>query len=627
MQQVDSNKILYGAHLGEHGKNSREDIERDLKRCVIDRGMNFVTIRTPRYLLEPEAFLEWAKILTENKIYFIFLYTIQHAPKGVTSQFTPELVQQIKEIAGEYFLGDMLGELGSVLCGKLPGYYIEGHEPMPPQNVEDMQVAKNNYVRRVGEFIEIEKSLGLDKVGTAVVESSLLVSRDLEGGVQIPYQEMMCREPERSIAGIRGAARAYNSPYWGTYFAHEWYAGYYHDDMLKRKRLELEYKYSYMSGSGVLCHESGDEEIRAHGRYYSRDSEISTECRTFINNFGNFLNEDVRPAGQPITKVAFMYGNLDCWRGGGGGCFCWSQFEGKHWGYGEPEWSWKILDEVNKKYKWGQARSYACHGADFSGQPAYGCYDIIPTESSVELMQQYDIIIYAGWNTMTEEQLVKLEKFVENGGTLLMCAAHLNTSAKRDGGYEPIRGGDLSKLFGCKLTGKVVSYNYGMKFRCDSMVKGLLYPRSLNERSDPTMSNGFVDYAEMELCGGVATATIEDSFWTLDTPGVPSMLENKLGKGVAILMNNVNYPGRDSCYPVYEFMVRELLRVSVMNAKVRVLGPDTLRYNVYEDGTVYLLNTDFDCSFTAEIFGEGYHEKVELKPLELKNIKTGLDLR
>ena len=91
-------------------------------------------------------------------------------------------------------------------------------------------------------------------------------------------------------------------------------------------------------------------------------------------------------------------------------------------------------------------------------------------------------------------------------------------------------------------------------------------------------------------------------------------------------MGNVNYPGRDASYPLFKFMVRELLRVGVSNAKVRVVGPDALRYSVYPDGTVYLLNTDYDCTFIAEIIGEGYHEKVELAPMEIKNIKTGITL-
>ena len=130
----------------------------------------------------------------------------------------------------------------------------------------------------------------------------------------------------------------------------------------------------------------------------------------------------------------------------------------------------------------------------------------------------------------------------------------------------------------------------------------------------------------MEMQGGTVVATIEDSFHFLDQPGYPAVIENRLGKGVAILMGNANYPGRDASYPLFKFMVRELLRVGVSNAKVRVVGPDSLRYSVYPDGTVYLLNTDYDCSFIAEIIAEGYHQRVELAPLEIKNIKTGISV-
>ena len=52
-------------------------------------------------------------------------------------------VAQIKEIAGDYFLGETIGEPGSAYAGKLPGYYINGHPPMLPQNAPDMEEAQD----------------------------------------------------------------------------------------------------------------------------------------------------------------------------------------------------------------------------------------------------------------------------------------------------------------------------------------------------------------------------------------------------------------------------------------------------------------------------------------------------
>ena len=64
----------------------------------------------------------------------------------------------------------------------------------------------------------------------------------------------------------------------------------------------------------------------------------------------------------------------------------------------------------------------------------------------------------------------------------------------------------------------------------------------------------------------------------------------------------------------------------VKRAKVRVLGPDTLRYSVYEDGSVYLLNTDCDLEYTVKVYFDGKETKVSLSPLELKHIKLGSDI-
>lgn len=625
MKLTNTKNILYGANIGEHGFEPAQIIE-EIDRCL-ERGMNFVCLRPPKNTLIPhDYFRTWAKYLSERHVYFIFLYTIQFAPEGHDSILTPELVSEMREIAGEYYLGDMLGELGSVFCCKMPGYFIKGHAPMPPQDLDDMQTAKDNYIKAVSAYMDIERRLGLDKIGVSALEASTLSSYNLEAGTNLPFIEIMGTDPELSVAAVRGAAEAYGINFWGTYVAHEWYAGHYHADALKRKRLEIEYKFAYMNGTHVLLHESGDDVLSAHGREYPADSIPSTECREFIDSFCKFVRADDRPAGNPVVKVAFMQGNLDSWVGTGRqslctGSFAWSQFNGREWGYDEPEWAWNLLDEIGKKRKWWEFDSYACDGRDLSSLPPYGIYDIIPASSSTEVMAKYDTIIYCGWNTMTEDQLTRLEAYVEQGGTLLMTAAHLNTSSKRKAEFSPVRSGDLSRLFGVKLSGKTFASGVGMKFRTDSMVDGVLYPRSLNSYNDPLFSLGYVDYAETELCGAVPVATLEDSFHFVDQPGQPTILENKLGKGVAILMTTVNYPGKNSVYPLYRFLVKELMRAGNESASVKLAAPDAVRYTVYPDGSVYLLNLDYDSTLPAEIITKYGSQKFELAPLELKHIK------
>ena len=627
MKQIDCKKILYGTHIGEHGY-ALDALTDEIKRLCIDRGMNFVTIRLPKTEkpIPAHYLIDWAKFCAENKLYFIYLYTLQNALHfkecDRKSHLTKETVEEIKRVAGEYYMGDMLGELGSVWVGKLPGYYVPGHPPMLPQDAEDANAAKGYFIDAVSDFLKTERELGIDKV--SVVESSMIVSYDLEAGIDFALAELMPRAPERIIAIFRGTMKSYNTGIWGAYLAHEWYAGRFHDDMLKRKRLELEYKLAYMNGANLICHESGDELVTAYGRHFEYNSDVCRECRDFIKDFADYLNSDDRPTGQPITKLAFVQGNLDAHRGGGGGCFAWGQYDRKEWGYGEAEWSWRITDEVNRKLPWSSPYAYECDGKDYTGQTPYGTYDIIPANSKVEAMSNYDTLIYTAWNTMTESQLENLEKFVEMGGTLFITAAHMNKSAKRDGSFNPIRDGDISKLCGCRLTGNVLSYNYGVKFRAESLIDGIKYPTSLNNFCDPNFSEGYIDYAEAEVTDGTVITTVENSFRNVGEPGIPTIIEKKLGLGNVIFMLSACYGGRNSLYPIYSLVTRELMRKSVNDANVKVCGPDTLRYSVYPDGSVYLLNTDYDTAYTVELIANGESQKVTLAPLELKHVKVNI---
>lgn len=610
--------LLYGTHIGEHSFEP-ENIIREIQENCIDRGMNFVTIRTRREQIPQEVFLQWAKFLADNEIYFIFLYTVQNAPPGRSSQFDPETVAEMKRIAGKYFLGDMLGETGSSYACKMPGYFVGNHGAMPEQNVPDAQTAKTHYLQQMKVFMDVEKQLGMD--GIATVEATMLTRYNLEAGVNLPIGEIMCGDPEAIIAGLRGAAKAYALPLWGTYVAHEWYSGFRHEDMLKRKRLELVYKYCYLSGSGILCLESGDDLIESYGVRMESDSPVSTQAHQFVDEFAQFVRTDRRPSGGPKVKVGFVHGNLDAWNGGWGGSSQWSQFSGEQWGSSTAEWSWRIVNDLEKKSKWWERDNYG--SCDVSAQPAYGSYDIIPAEAPAEVLRQYDCLIYAGWNTMTEEQLQKLEDYVNNGGTLLMAAAHLNTSSVRGGPYEPVRNGDLSRLFGCTLLPGCERSNLGIKFNEESHVPGLLYPYAPGRTCDPIYANGYVSYAKVAPRDCCVMAALEDSFLNTGHPGTPVVLEHNLGKGHAILLTSLDYPGSGAVYPLYRCIVRALCNASANAASVQVLSSDALRYSVWEDGTIYLLNTDFDIPIHVEIRSiSGEPITLTLQPLELKKIRS-----
>lgn len=608
--------VISGVHIGEHSFQPDAIIGEIQERCI-DEGMNFVTIRTGHELVPAHYFYEWAKFLADNKIYFVFLYTMQKAPEDRVSQLDSEIVANIKRIAGEYFIGDMIGEVGSSFACKMPGYFVPPHDPMPKQDVANMQVAKDNYIDQVAKYVEVDKSMGIDDVVS--VEATALNKYNIEAGVSIPMLELMCGNPEILVSSIRGTARAFNSKIWGTYIAHEWYGGLRHDDILKQKRLGLAYKYAYLAGSNVFCLESGDEKIMSYGYEFDTDHEYCRQYRNVMRDFTELINSDVRPRGGPKVKVAFVQGNLDGW-GGWGGSSIWSQFEGEQWGHSDPEYTWRILDELGSKRSWSDVANYGNN--DLSSLPAYGQYDIIPVEASLDVMENYDYLIFTGWNTITDEIYKRLEKYVENGGRLFMSAAHLNTNPERDGEVQLLYRGRFERLFGCNIDAEGIRTNMGVKFVKNSLIPEVMYPGTDDYVCDPIYSSGYASYAKVELCGGSIGAVFDDSFFkTSEISSLPiALVENRLGDGVAVLLTSLDYPGHGAVYPLYRAIVRELITASHRSCDIKVYGSDKLRFAVYEGGKIYLLNTDYDSNIEVTIERNGKQSTYTLEPCELRII-------
>ncbi len=615
--------VISGVHIGEHSFVP-ENIKNEIYDRVIKPGYNFVTIRPRRTVEVPQRyFIEWAKYLAENEVYFVFLYTIQNAPDGKITHLEKETVDEMKRIAGKYFVGDMIGETGSSVACKWPGYYSADagtwDAKIGTKKHPDMKSAHDAYVKEVSGLIEIDKELGIPDVVS--VEATGLNKYNAEAGVTIPMLELMCGSPEPLVSSLRGMARAFDSKMWGTYIAHEWYGGMRHDDTLKRKRLELAYKYAYIAGSQAFCLESGDELVSSYGHRFEEDSEICEDYRKALDYMKNLIESDERPIGGPQVKLAFVSGLHDAW-GSWGGSYVWNQFEGKEWGHGEAEYSWRLLSEIGVKRTWDDIANYGEY--DFSMLPAFGMYDIVPIEADVDKLSAYDYLIFLGWNSMTDENMDKLTEYVRRGGHLLMSAAHLNYSAKRDGERILPSNDKLEELFGVRFTGEVFSSADGVKFDYTSVNDRLSYPGTKSHACDPIYSAGYVEYAKFELAGGKETAYISDSF--IKSAGkAPAVVENRLGEGIATLVTSTAYPGNPALYPLYRAIVREMVRASNYACpNMRIVSSDRLRYAVYKFNRIYLLNTDYDQPITVKImFGDAdSREKVvTLEPLELKVVQ------
>ncbi len=617
---MKENLHISGIHIGEHSFVIPEVMSEIEKRRV--KETSFLTIRTRREQVDPEYFYEWARWCRDNKVYFMYLYTIQHAPEGKESQFTPEVVAKIKEIAGEYFMGDQIGEVGTRYGACPPGY--GGLMP----SLDDMQECKDYFLNEFKKIIDIDTKLGMPNI--VPLEATAMIKYTYEAGGTLVLLEMLPGDPEFLVSLTRGCAHAYGHDLWGTYIAHEWYGGIRNDDYLKRQRLKAAYNYTYLTGSHIICLESGDEKVTSYGSRYKQGDIICDEYMETALSYEKFIHENKRIAPEPERKVAFVYGNLDAYTGFMGQ-YIWEQYDKKEWCMGEAEHSWNITKDLHHARSWQDVENYG--DEDLSFAPAYGLYDVIPADSPVEKMKKYDTLIFAGWNTMTDEILNKLKEFVRGGGYLFMTGAHLNTNTKRDGKFIPINDGKLTDFLGFDL-GDTSDLNLGIKFCADSLKDGVKFPVAHGGYADPILAGGSFRMIEVKQTTAQETAYWHDSIldrnakpsplathgraWTNEHH--PALLENKYGEGVVAVLATADYPGAGGVYPTYRAIVRELFTASHRSCDVKVISTDKLRFSVYRgesEDMICLLNTDFTNSTSLTIKAHGKEITKTLKPCEL----------
>lgn len=624
---LDASVVMSGLNYGEHGIDPSRMVQ-EIDR-LLDGNADCFTVRPNHVPLSEETWLAIARYARDRKIRFGVVYAYQYPPSGQRSHFDNGLAARIEEIAGEYFLGEFMGEAGSDKAAKARGYFVEGSEElalqMPPQDYADMQRPKDDYVSFIRRMTDYDRGLGLEK--TLLVEATALQRYNLEGGVQTPVLEVMPGDPEALVAFTRGAAAGYGRKMWGGFIANEWYGGYRHEDALKAKRLDLVYKYLYMQGANILLLESGNNELRSFG--YDLDAR-SPECaryRKTVREFFRFMRADKRPSCGPLAKVGFLHGNLDGYTEFMGGSV-WSQFDREEWGKGAPEYAWRLLKDVYRRRAWFDGDNFGSDGKDVSAAPAFGTYDVLPTESDARVLAGYDLLVFAGWNTMTEEIYEKLCGYVRDGGHLVLCAAHLGTSAKRtESGRTDklLRGGKLSGLLGAEITGSFRT-NDGVKFVRDSEDPRVLYAGTRNLVCDCKFSGGYANYASVRLCGGKTKAFFADSFFAPSDLGTvtPALIENRYGKGLVSWFTTLDYPGENAVYEMYASVVKEYIAATHRACELKVYAPDSVRFSLFYEETgeekLYLLNTDYSANASVTVSYYGKTHKYTLRPTQLKAV-------
>ncbi len=410
-------------------------------------------------------------------------------------------------------------------------------------------------------------------------------------------------------SAVKGATLAYGKGHFGADMAMVWYGGNEHDD-LWRHRWRVSLYHTFMRGADPIYAEHGLMDYKALGKDLSTDAPEVKAFRRELAGLAGFAKSNPRPSGFPEARIAFVQGNLDSFAQGQS-CV-WGQRGENGVPSGTAEESWELFNVLYKKRPWEFRYRYG--DQDLSGNPPLGQADIIPSESPLSLMQEYDCLIFLGWNTMTPELYEKMLAYVRQGGHLLATLAHLDTRTRRDTPISLINGGDLRELFGVRAVPKDgLRNNWGIKFLRQPSVGNYHFPL-WTVKSDPKYDDGGFPMAALALDGAEIIAAASDSFSdnleSLD--GSPILTVKQCDKGASFLVNSTEFPG---CRGLRRFYADLLDFFSAAwQGDVMIETSDLVRFAVYRENdlrVIYILNTDPGCLHQANIT-VGVNEKIPL---------------
>ena len=572
--------------------------------------------------LDKDEALAVARACRRNRIYLCFSELLHRGGVRVRGgcDATPHIsrdrfhskadVDEIIDAAGEYYFGRVaIGEIGGVLYWP-KAYTLDrraGQWASLPA-CDTAEQAQRAYVAYCRKWLEHERT-HMGKGPLIDTDSSIVFKYHAMAGIDVLSLEGMPGDPHLMHAAIRGAARAYDKA-WGCHIAMQCYGGMDFGE-LWQKRWRTSLLYSFVAGANFVYPESGHYDCggKARGKTYGFQSRQTKRVRRALREAWQFARIHSRPVAGPRTTLGVVHGHLD----GSPGLwnrYAWGQYHHEKWQEGPPERGWRFVDTFHRKDDWPKETVQG--DEDFSGNPPYGQYDVVPAEAPLEVLGRYTCLVFLGWNTMTREIYEKLTAYVKAGGHLVMWLSQLSTHVDRAKDLKLWAGGDLSDLFGVKITGKLDKDVRGVKCMADSSLKSYLFPL-WRINSDPrflgTMTPARVRTTSARVISGWS------DFYTITAEQLarqPILVENTVGKGKAFLVTAWEYPADEGIRRLTEDVLRVVLQGE--QGDIRLSASDRLRYAVY-DGTlpggrrkysvIYLLNTDPDCAAPARLWVGG----------------------
>ena len=396
-------------------------------------------------------------------------------------------------------------------------------------------------------------------------------------------------ELERAWAGVKTAAEAFGRERFGADMAMEWYGGM-QSDGLWETRWRTSLYHAWLRGADPIYNEHGLMGHKCHGRNFGHDHPVSRLYRKVLADFTSWCRANPRADGFPRAAVAAVQGRFD----GYAGIFqthLFGQRTNDAFRVTEADrTAWRLFDGLYRRRGWQERDSWG--EADFSGNPPLGMAGILPFDADAANFAKYRFLFFLGRNVMDDALYAKLVEYVKSGGTLMLAASHMTVQDRPDGPFEPYNGGDWTALAGVKLTGAAPwRLPHGMKFVKNPGPGWNFQP--LTDTWDPDFVEGGFDVPALEATTAKAFAVESDRFHEKRLGACKGVAYvNEIGQGRVVFLASLDSPGAFGVRKLYAFLMAKAMEAVGADVWPKVECSDTVRWSVYPDGTVYLLNTE-----------------------------------
>lgn len=568
--------------------------------------------------------------------------------------------------AGEYYLGYDFGERYTFSFSNIVAADANA-------GAVTLQLLADDLIARVKQHVDERHDEGWGNV--MATSSNFYIDYEIAAGADVPLVEDFAFSHLNMASALsRGLYRQYELPIWGSHLAHEHYAWIPVKSGLRYELLRAAMYQKYMAGSKMIINESGNwfvestlcedspkfdfprvplgpndvswntkrplnftPYIAEARKYYGKVDYDSTWCREYrkvISDFYDFVKANGTPQGQPESTIAIAKGNLDLCSHRHlpnlaiGGAYEIADVN-PQWYEGIPELSWDIVKKVFYPLP-PVLDEYP--NLFLSGSP-YGMVDVISfVQKNIkpDILARYKAILFAGWNTSSEEQYEILKTYVAGGGRLFISIPHLSKNVTRNySSYktdELVHGGDFSELCGVKVKGKGERFWWATAPDQSSEI-GFKFPRRFGPLAVPM--------GEIEITDPSMRTLVVD-----DEQCKPILLQRKYGKGEVYFLNSWAYPGalqidygpgatRKSrgglIGTIYQHIAR-LSRGSVWITDDQIDAGDECDFICYsyfpEANKICLLNIDFRKEHGCYLHYNGRCYRMDMKPGEFRLMDT-----